>query len=813
MVLLAPHIVPQAVNLMSMGMISAADLVTGGGLHTDIVLSLREQQLLLAELRGGLRNLPIETVSPVLLAQLSLGSLIPFRGPRYRYALYLVFSAGFELLQYLKIPVPAAASDYILGKFRASALSFRDQYLNKELAEQTKNFQEGMSFLIGKQNLSPEKAYETIIRYILTRTEISLRLAVADPSVIEGYYDLTVEDIFHLEQTYSLTAEQMDLIAGEVAIGVNLEEMGGVVRIPLQNIIDRREGELSWVDFKEALTRTQEAADRLKSNLHRTHRHIIENVLTEMAQNLALQIKQLEKEPVIPAIVTVALGEWGEIEIPLQQIAPSERLRRLKRSLAEWQRVLQLMRKSGNLSPKVAEELVRWSGEFAPIGRFQKLSGERLEGEIAAIERGIDLLFDAFNIADPVSRAKSRLLVALAETESGFLGYQTPGDPIRVVARTPTIKVHERGDSRVGPYTFHESRLAKIDGKGSIRFEPAMVYVDRRGRPGLVTVSEVKLLVDFEKTLLMANADMEIIKAYHRFLTDVKRAWNSIDWREKNALIDFGKDPKKSVATGAKLIKTLAPGYALIRLVRQVGGELLESRVADGLPNEEVTRLLHQITEKFLPFFQGEMATDEVGEEIFVQQMKNLEENILSGDRGAMLKTRGKMKDLVFRRMDRLAGQSFGHLAGNVRTGCWGEELEGWIKAATSGVGNLSPETLKQLSLLRINQGEPPSVETARLFFVEGKYDEALNEYGRIAIDGRAHVVTRLTALAQLFRIAYLQNNSTWMHKALGEMDYLLAAGIWDLRPEEKRQMRLALRLEKLGLVRIGDLLRKSLES
>lgn len=748
-------------------------------------------------------------IPPPLDPQLSL-ALMTAITPRY--AVYVLLSLGFEALRFLKIPVPDVLADTVLGKFRSEALSYKDKYLNMLLATHIKSFTEGMEYLVSRQNIPPEEAFKTLVRYILTRRDIDLDEYVKNPDIVEGYYVLRKEDVLVVESLYPLEVEQMDRLAGEVAAEILLADDGRKFREPILVVLHEREGAFSGWEVREMMDAAERAGQRLKRRLERTRGQVTRSVLSFMVKELERQLETFKSEESVPEKVNLPVGTVEEIAIDLSAIPADQRLKSLGRYLSEWKRILSAIDVKGELSPEDASLILSLSGEYPQIDRFKALSGTMLEEEIAAVHKGVDFLFGALNIADPISKAKKRVLLKLSEAPGGVIGYSLNGGEIRLVHWAPTMKVYERDAARVGPYTFFESSVARIHADGSIRYESAMVFVDRRGRPGILTISELESLLKLEGKLgdlLKNRPDGEnIVKAYRRFLVDLKRAWKSVPWEDARAgAVDFGKDPRKFVEMGAERIRQLAPGYELVRLIRLVSQELIEARVQDGIRTESVVGVVARLTLKADPFFLGSDLKEK-----FRESMKRLADHIANGNEDLMFEERGKIKGIIYLRMDQLAGQDLGHLSGNTKTGTWGEEVKGWLDVVSVGVEQIALPELERLSLLRIHQGQFPSLSQARSLFAEERYAEALSEYGRIAIDGRTEVSTRLTALVELFRVAYFRNDVIWMNKAIGEMDYLLAVHRWQFKPEEVEMMQFALRLEETGIIRLGNALREALK-
>lgn len=729
-----------------------------------------------------------------------------------RYVVYLLISLGFEILRFLKVPVPDLMTDVVLGKFRSEGLSYRDRYLNMLLAVHTKNFTEGMEYLVSRQNLSPEEAFKTLVRYILTRRDIGLDEYVREPSIIDGYYTLSKPDVLVVEGAYPLEVEQMDRLAGEVAAEILLADDGRKFREPILEVLHEREGAFSAWEVRELMDATSLAGQRLKRRLEKTRGQVTRSVLNFMVRELEKRMEIFRSGGAVPDKVVLPVGSIEEIAIQLSGIPQDQRVKSLGRYLSEWKRILAAIDAKGELSPEDASLILSLSGEYPMIDRFKALSGTMLEEEIAAVHKGVDLLFSALSITDPISKAKKRVLLRLSETSGGVIGYSLNGGAVHLIQQAPTMKVYERDAARVGPYTFFESSVARIHAMGSIRYEPAMAFVDRRGRPGILALSELESLLKMEQELDDFFKDPpegeNVVRAYRYFLIDLKRAWRSISWKDERAgAVDLGRDPRQFVERGAARIRQLAPGYELARLIRLTSQELIEARVQDGIRTESVVGIMARLTLRADPFFEGSGLKND-----FREHMKRLAESIADGDEERMFEERGKLKGIIYRRMDQLAGQDLGHLSGNVKTGTWGEEVQGWLEVAEAGVEHAAKPELERLFLFRIHQGQFPSLSQARKLFVRERYAEALSEYGRIAIDGRSEVSTRLTALVELFRVAYFRNDITWMNKAVGEMDYLLAVHRWRLKPEEVEMMQFALRLEEAGIVRLGKALREALQ-
>lgn len=493
-----------------------------------------------------------------------------------RYIFYLLLSFLLELLGFLKIPVPDNLADDLLGRFKTSKLTFRDRYINRELNGRTKNFLEGMKYLVEKQQFRPEEAYQSIIKYILTRRSVDLKDLGREPELIDGYYDLKEEDVLRIEKEYEIKADRMDRIAGEVAAELRMEEMGRRIREPLTKILQERQGEMALIRVQEVMKETRRDSRRLEDALSK-------------------------REAV-------------------------------------------------------------------------------LEEEIRATNRGAEFLLETLDNADPLSSARKGFLLALSRTKSKVMGLNHNGGDFAVAFLDSSMKIYKKGESRVGPYTFYESSYARIDKNGLISYEPAMAYVDRRGSPGILSLSEMKNLLLFEEkigSLLKTHSEGGVAaKAYSRFLFDLQRAWHSIDWSDERGNLQIRKGERKRILGGARLLSQLAPGYELIRKIRELLGESKEERIhASPEAADWIAGGLLQTLGRYENFFQDPRLRSQ-----YLDQMRRFSDAVAARNEGDILEARERVKALIYEQMDLLAGEDFGRLAGNVRTDAFGEEVSGWVE-------------------------------------------------------------------------------------------------------------------------------------
>lgn len=710
----------------------------------------------------------------------------------------------------------------LVKKFMPYVPTPEEKKIFGDLSDPTNNirsFMDAMRFLV-EVGYAPKDAFEGVVKYILLRKTPTT--SVPSPDVIDYYFSLTVGDAWEMKKTYGISYQQMayiiDMVGEQVKKKGAAKELEGVVYQAMPRSIAPDEAKRS-PEMIKAITTTQDRRRRIEQRIEERY---VEALTGHLRDAIARMGVLLEGSAVSETRFAIRIDN-REIVVDTSIVPVGERKRYLEDIRTRLTYIYSEISKRKRFFDSDLAPLEELGRNVPGLIAIRPLDGTAIGDSSDAQDNAIRLLSIALDEGDPRSPAV-RELFQLARSRQTPVAYQLNGEDVRVLVFglpfTPenAPEVYVGGSAEVGPYTFYPSYLVKIGGDGKETREAAMVYLDRRGRGGVISARDMERLNRLEGELWgLVESDPDDTRrskhfdAFASFLDDVRSAWDSLDWEDEKMHELVPASERGRLSQRTKLMKRMRWGYELTRTLRSTIREVLDVK-RYGLSGSDDYKLIAKegiayIRSTYQKFFDDAGFGGE-----FQRRLEALEQALIGGDERSINIASTRLKKTIFSAMDKLGGGKSMRMSGNVLTPLFGEEVRAWTRMAEKGIGRVSDSEIEAAASMRENIKQEPSMEYATKLFAEGREVEALNEYARYLITPGTPVEKRIQACRQLFRLARASRHPTspsFMDKALREMVYIISTSSYNITGEDLAFIREAIEAEGRGGPRVPSLLKE----
>lgn len=674
-------------------------------------------------------------------------------------------------------------------------------------------FVKAYDYLIREQGFTPESSFKMILRHLIRPTKsqaASENPPQKTPAPILTPYDIRL--FLDRRRKNPLSQAQMEAYIFDVAQRNNQLETGkqlidlvrGIGSVPINDMERLFTDTGRWV-VRYGILQLETAIGDARTRL----------TLSGLREMTAEAERALSATTPIPKTISLSANN-SSISIDLSSVPQDARRFRLAQYVQSWRSISDALTQSSSENPEEPslKELLRQ--RFPVVGRAREYTGIDIEELIAAHERGEMLVARASAIDSSTSAAIRGMILDLPKMASGIIAYDIEGGNTEIAVLWPSeistnegMLVYERGGPQFGPYTFYESKKISIAKDGEVKSEPALAIVDRRGRPDIITLSEMNKLTALQREMEAAARErtigIEVKRAYQEFYYDLARAWNSVGWKDESAKTASEGFPKgASFELDSLILMRTNRYYELLRTLRQSCQALLDYKPVGNESNlrkahwKLVHRSIRTIIGKYSNLFEETKARPR-----FINLMEKLTRELVVGNNNDVLRARAAIKELVFDGMDMTANREGARLTSNLRSVEISNELQGYLAAAEQGLSNTPQEKISELSLMRSGK----SIEAAQALYRGQHRAQALQMLWLIANDGETHLPNRMSALTEMFSIARETNDANWMMRSLKELGYLKYQGA-KLSATAQHVVEDAFELEALGIIKVPVALR-----
>lgn len=681
-----------------------------------------------------------------------------------------------------------------------------------------------MNYLILEHRMTPQDAFGVAVRHILAapRPDYAQRLLSGRHVIKNGQLaheellldGLSTADVTQLRdpaRPYKLTYAQMEAAIRTAAAETRSPRMGQTMLDIMDASIPRlSDAEMPIRDVDRTHTQTQEGTDRLTNKLQRSRASVTLPVLEQI-------IGRLEGQDNFPERMQFEFGD-EKIILDLSSMPQDLRNAEMKRYVRILTVIRNRIQRKGYITDKDITFLGSLISNIEASRQFRQvrdLVGSSLQEMIAANRRGEEMLMRALDPADPVSHGIREALLTLSNPakQSTMVGLEIEGEGVAVLAwevdpsgQHAQLRVHDRNNANIGPTTYQEVPLVRIDKGGGIEMSPALLEIDRRGRPGILSLAELAGLQDLtiraeDAFAKIPNGDA-LKKAVYQAVNERQVECMSVDWEDPHACeFEPADGSPASLSERAENIRRLGWGNELLRSVRMTSRDLEDIRLFNpdlGMDYRKVVeREFERIEKTFVERFPEAMKAR------FHKIIRGLAKEFIRGRKTREAVFRRELRTLVFEAMDAISGESNARNKSSIRKQAGiGEETHDLLELARLvREGEAVPQDLVQrLTIGRTNLENQPSIESARDLYMVGEHQQALAEYWRVGTDAVTPVPERAAALGDGIGVAILIGDPVAIDRTMRELEHLVIAEGHELTTEQQRQIRNALKLEAMGI-------------